>query len=98
MVLSSYDTVVEEVSLKNGSSYYKTIVVPREVCLDIPREVSRLEAGTVLAPYQVQCPGNGNCSNQGICDVLTGTCSCNPGYQGFMCQGKNSIQITNVHP
>ena len=34
----------------------------------------------------VPCFGPGDCSNQGICDVSTGTCTCNPGFQGDMCQ------------
>ena len=37
----------------------------------------------------LQCPGNGTCSNQGICDVVTGTCQCDCGFQGDTCQGKN---------
>ena len=45
----------------------------------------------------MQCPGDGTCSNQGICDISTGSCVCNPGIQGDMCQGKNSLQLTNVH-
>ena len=44
----------------------------------------------------MQCPGDGNCSNQGICEVSTGTCTCNPGFQGDMCQGKNFIILTNI--
>ena len=35
----------------------------------------------------VQCPGDGHCSNQGICDVSTGTCTCDSGFLGDMCQG-----------
>ena len=45
----------------------------------------------------VQCPGDSTCSNQGICDVSNGSCTCNPGFQGDMCQGKNSLQLANVH-
>ena len=45
----------------------------------------------------VQCPGNGACSNQGTCDYSTGTCVCNSGFQGDMCQGnKSCLQLTNV--
>ena len=39
----------------------------------------------------MQCPGDGSCSAQGTCDVLTGTCSCNEGFQGDMCQGINFL-------
>ena len=35
----------------------------------------------------LQCPGDGTCSYQGLCDVSTGTCVCNSGFQGDMCQG-----------
>ena len=94
MVLSSYESSYEEVVAKNGSSYMKSTIVPVENCAEIPRQVSK----TVLASYQVQCPGDGTCSNQGICDVSTGNCDCNPGYQGIICQGKNSLQLKNVHP
>ena len=37
----------------------------------------------------LQCPGDGYCSNHGTCDVLTGTCNCDPGFQGDICHGKN---------
>ena len=37
------------------------------------------------------CPGNGTCSNQGICDVSNGFCVCNSGFQGDMCQGKSFV-------
>ena len=36
----------------------------------------------------MKCPNDGKCSNQGICDVLTGNCSCHEGFQGDTCQGK----------
>ena len=34
-----------------------------------------------------QCPGDGYCSYNGWCDVTSGTCSCNEGFQGNKCQG-----------
>merc|ERR1719362_1701320 len=34
----------------------------------------------------VQCPGDGTCSNQGTCDYSTGTCVCHSGFQGNTCQ------------
>ena len=43
----------------------------------------------------LQCPGDGNCSNKGICDVPTGKCTCDPGFLGDTCQGKNFLFITN---
>ena len=39
----------------------------------------------------MQCPDNGTCSNQGVCDFSTGTCTCDPGFQGDMCQGKTFL-------
>ena len=32
------------------------------------------------------CPGDGNCSGSGVCDTQSGTCLCNPGFQGSMCK------------
>ena len=45
---------------------------------------------------EIKCFGPGDCSNQGICDVSTGTCTCDSGFQGNICQGKNILQLTNV--
>ena len=39
----------------------------------------------------LQCPGDGACSNHGTCDVSTGTCACNSGFEGDMCQGKSFL-------
>ena len=39
----------------------------------------------------VQCPGDSTCSNQGTCDVFNGTCVCDLGFQGDMCQGEHFI-------
>ena len=36
----------------------------------------------------MQCPADGTCSSQGICDVSNGTCVCNSGFEGDICQGK----------
>ena len=33
----------------------------------------------------MQCPGDVSCSDQGICNVSTGTCTCNPGFDGPDC-------------
>ena len=43
----------------------------------------------------LQCPGDSACSNHGTCDFSTGTCVCNSGFQGDMCQGKNFLFLTN---
>ena len=40
-----------------------------------------------------QCPGDGTCSNQGICNVLNGTCHCDCGFQGETCEGKNFLHL-----
>ena len=39
----------------------------------------------------VQCPGDSTCSNQGTCDVSSGTCVCDSGFQGDTCQGKKFL-------
>ena len=44
----------------------------------------------------MKCVGPDDCSNQGICDIYTGICTCDPGFQGDMCQGKNFHLLTNV--
>ena len=46
---------------------------------------------------EIQCDGPDDCSNQGICDILTGTCACTPGFQGDICQGKTIFKLTSVH-
>ena len=43
----------------------------------------------------LQCPGDGACSNHGTCDGSTGNCICTSGFQGDMCEGKNSLFLTN---
>ena len=45
-----------------------------------------------LISTDMQCPGDGYCSNQGICDVSTGTCTCDSGFQGDMCQGTGCLR------
>ena len=44
----------------------------------------------------MQCPCDGNCSNQGICDFSTGTCVCDSGFQGDTCQGKTLSLVDNA--
>ena len=33
------------------------------------------------------CPADGLCSNQGVCDVSNGNCICDAGFEGITCQG-----------
>ena len=35
------------------------------------------------------------CSGQGWCDFCTGTCHCSSYAQGYKCQGKNFLYLTN---
>ena len=35
------------------------------------------------------------CSDQGWCDTCTGICNCYKGYEGYNCQGKNFLCLTN---
>ena len=44
----------------------------------------------------LQCPGDGTCLYQGLCDVSTGTCVCLFGFEGDMCQGKSILYLTSV--
>ena len=37
---------------------------------------------------EFDCPGDGTCSNQGVCDDTIGTCVCDDGFEGDMCQCK----------
>ena len=55
---------------------------------EIPKQISIF--------IEIQCFGPGDCSNQGTCEVSTGACTCNPGFQGDTCQGKTILYSTNV--
>ena len=37
----------------------------------------------------ISCPGNGEgiCNGNGQCDVTTGSCICNLGFEGTQCEG-----------
>ena len=37
----------------------------------------------------MSCPGNGGstCNGNGQCDLTTGTCICNTGFEGAQCEG-----------
>ena len=47
----------------------------------------------------VQCPGDGTCSNQGTCDYSTGSCVCDSGFVGptcdITCSGMNYQVVEN---
>jgi len=53
---------------------------------EISNNNADISDNTDLIQANHQCPGNSTCSNQGTCDVPTGTCVCNSGFQGDMCQ------------
>ena len=38
---------------------------------------------------EFDCPADGSCSNQGLCDDTIGICICDPGFEGSSCQGKS---------
>ena len=58
---------------------------------DIARNIVKIQNNTDLIQANHPCPGDSTCSNQGTCDVPTGTCVCNSGFQGDMCQGKSFL-------
>ena len=41
----------------------------------------------------MQCPGDGTCSNHGTCNITTGNCYCDSGFHGAVCsfEGKKSF-------
>ena len=42
------------------------------------------------------CPGEPyKCLDQGWCNYCTGTCNCYEGYQGYACEGKDFLHLTN---
>ena len=47
----------------------------------------------------VQCPGDGTCSNQGTCDYSTGSCVCHSGFFGptcdITCTGSVNYQVVD---
>ena len=36
---------------------------------------------------EFDCPEDGLCSSQGLCDDTIGTCTCYEGFEGSTCQG-----------
>ena len=47
-------------------------------------------------PADIQCPGDGTCSNQGTCNLSTGICVCDSGFQGQTCQGKTILFLIDT--
>ena len=45
----------------------------------------------IIFKFQTEfdCPEDGTCSNQGICDDSSGTCQCNEGFEGSTCKGND---------
>lgn len=41
----------------------------------------------ILFLLDFKCPGDGTCSNQGTCDIKSGICKCDTGFEGIKCQG-----------
>ena len=54
-----------------------------------------IHADIVRLISMIVCPGDGTidgtCSNHGTCDVSTGNCTCDSGFEGDMCQGKSFL-------
>ena len=62
----------------------------------MPRFEKLMTALKYIMFSDLLCPGNGTCSNQGTCDGTTGTCICNSGFQGDICQGKIFLSLSNL--
>ena len=45
----------------------------------------------------MQCPGDGTCLNQGTCDVSNGTCVCDSGFLGDVCQCSGDCTVMMVY-
>ena len=45
---------------------------------------------------EFNCPGDGTCSNQGICDDSTGICNCDSGFEGQSCEGKMITLVRRI--
>ena len=67
-------------------------VIPdfKEICVKVKSLIFSINVrwNSRLISSDMKCPGDNTCSNQGTCDVSTGTCNCDSGFQGDMCQGK----------
>ena len=48
-------------------------------------EISRI----IKSILGISCPGNGEavCNGNGQCDLTTGSCICNSGFEGTYCEG-----------
>ena len=51
---------------------------------------------TFIQSKDINCPGDGKCSNQGKCDGKRGRCTCNEGFNGDNCESKFHPRFT-VH-
>ena len=40
---------------------------------------------------EFDCPEDGTCSNQGVCDDTVGSCICYEGFEGNICKGDTNI-------
>ena len=43
----------------------------------------------IFVQIEFDCPADGSCSNQGLCDDTIGICICDQGFEGSSCQGKS---------
>ena len=42
----------------------------------------------IFSCLEFDCPEDGTCSSQGICDDTIGSCICDVGFEGYTCKGK----------
>ena len=41
----------------------------------------------IFVRIEFDCPADGSCSNQGLCDDTIGICICDQGFAGINCEG-----------
>ena len=47
---------------------------------------------------EFDCPEDGTCSNQGVCDDTVGSCICYEGFEGNICKGDTNIPYFEKAP
>ena len=59
-----------------------------KVSCDKNSQVDMIKSYSLFLFTEINCLGDGLCSGQGTCDVTTGMCTCNEGFNGDSCESK----------